>query len=183
MSDRGVSVLLNWKRSAWGMAALAALVVLGALGWGLLHPAGTAASPVVGNPAPNIVVQSYGGSRVSLDSMQGEPVVLNFWASWCAPCRQEAPALDSAAHRLAGRVHFLGVDIQDSASSGARMAASYGYPYPMGPARGGVPPAYAVTAPPITFFINAHGIVVGRFLGPVDATSLNQYLQLAGGSS
>lgn len=181
--SRGVAALLTWKRSAWGMAALVALIILAVLGWGLVHPAGTAASPVVGNPAPNLVVESYGGSPVSLDSLQGEPVVLNFWASWCAPCRQEAPALEAAARNLSGRVHFLGVDIQDSASSGARVAASDGYPYPMGPARGGVPPAYNVTAPPITFFINAHGIVVGRFLGPLDTASLHQYLQLAGGSS
>ncbi len=175
--------LLTWKRSGWGLAGVAVLVILGALGWGLVHPAGTAASPVVGNPAPNLVVESYGGPRVSLDSLQGEPVVLNFWASWCAPCKQEAPALDQAARDLSGRVHFVGVDIQDSASSGARVAASDGYPYPMGPARGGVPPAYNVTAPPITFFVNAHGIVVGRFLGPLDAASLHQYLQLAGGAS
>lgn len=175
--------LLTWKRSGWGLAGVAVLVILGALGWGLVHPAGTAASPVVGNPAPNLVVESYGGPRVSLDSLQGEPVVLNFWASWCPPCKQEAPALDQAARDLSGRVHFVGVDIQDSASSGARVAASDGYPYPMGPARGGVPPAYNVTAPPITFFVNAHGIVVGRFLGPLDAASLHQYLQLAGGAS
>jgi len=179
----GMAALLTWKRSAWGMAGIAVLVILGALGWGVLHPSGTAASPVVGNPAPDIVVESYGGSPVSLGSLQGRPVVLNFWASWCGPCRQEAPALDDAARRLAGKVHFLGVDIQDAASSGAKWAAGYGYPYPMGPARGGVPPAYNVTAPPITFFINAHGIVVGRFLGPLDGASLNQYLQLAGGSS
>lgn len=178
----GMNALLTWKRSAWSMAAIAVLVILGALGWGLVHPAGTAASPVVGNPAPNLVVESYGGHPTSLVSLQGEPVVLNFWASWCAPCRQEAPSLEGGARRLAGRVHFLGVDIQDSASSGARVAAGDGYPYPMGPARGGVPPAYNVTAPPITFFINAHGIVVGRFLGPLDNASLNQYLQLAGGT-
>lgn len=179
----GMNALLTWKRSAWGMAAIAVLVILGALGWGLVHPSGTAASPVVGNPAPNVVVETYGGQPVSLGSLQGEPVVLNFWASWCAPCRQEAPSLNQEAKRLAGRVHFLGVDIQDSASSGARVAASYDYPYPMGPARGGVPPAYNVTAPPITFFINSHGIVVGRFLGPLDGASLHQYLQLAGGTS
>lgn len=179
----GISGLLTWKRSAWSLAAIAVLVILVALGWGLVHPAGTAASPVVGNPAPNLVVESYGGRpAVSLDTLQGEPVVVNFWASWCAPCRQESPALDQAARRLAGRVHFLGVDIQDSASSGGKVAATDGYPYPMGPARGGVPPAYNVTAPPISFFINAHGIVVGRFLGPVDGASLNQYLQLAGGT-
>lgn len=166
------------------MAAVAVLVILGALGWGIVHPAGTAASPVVGNPAPNLVVATYGGGpAVSLDSLQGEPVVLNFWASWCGPCRQEASSLDAGSRRLAGKVHFLGVDIQDSASSGQRWAAGYGYPYPMGPARGGVPPAYNVTAPPITFFINAHGIVVGRFLGPLDGASLNQYLQLAEGGS
>jgi cytochrome c biogenesis protein CcmG/thiol:disulfide interchange protein DsbE len=178
----GMSALLTWKRSAWSMASIGVLVILGALGWGLVHPAGTAASPVVGNPAPNVIVESYGGHTVSLDSLQGEPVVLNFWASWCAPCRQEAPALQQAARRLAGKVHFLGVDIQDSASSGAKVAAADGYPYPMGPARGSVPPAYNVTAPPITFFVNAHGIVVGRFLGPLDDASLSQYLQLAGGT-
>lgn len=178
-----MTAVLTWKRTAWGMGGLVALVILVVLGWGLLHPAGTAASPVVGAPAPNIVVDSYHGDRVALASLQGEPVVLNFWASWCAPCRQEAPALDGSAARLRGRVHFLGVDIQDSASSGGKVAAQYGYPYPMGPAVGSVPSDYGVTAPPITFFINADGIVVGRFLGPLDNASLSQYLQLAGVTS
>ncbi|MGH7912104.1 MAG: TlpA family protein disulfide reductase [Candidatus Dormibacteraceae bacterium] len=171
---------MTWKRSAWGLAAVAAALILVALGWGLLHPAGTAASRVIGSPAPDFTVDTYQGQHVSLQALQGEPVVLNFWASWCAPCRQEAPSLERSAARLRGEVHFVGVDIQDSASSGSKVAEQDGYPYPMGPAAGGVPSGYGVTAPPITFFINADGIVVGRFLGPLDDASLVQYLELAG---
>ncbi len=167
-------------RLAWGAAGLAAVLLLAALGWGLVHPAGRQAEAVLGRPAPDVVVQSFEGAQVSLVGLRGRPVVLNFWASWCQPCRQEEGPLKDAAQRWVGTVAFLGVNTQDSESSARAYLTRARYPYPVGPPVSGVPPAYGVKAPPETFFIDANGIVVARFLGPLDGALIDRYLQLVG---
>lgn len=167
-------------RLAWGAAGLAAVLQLAALGWGLVHPAARQAEAVLGRPAPDVVVQSFEGTQVSLAGLRGRPVVLNFWASWCQPCRQEEGPLKDAAQRWVGTVAFLGVNIQDSESSARAYLTRARYPYPVGPPVSGVPSAYGVKAPPETFFIDAKGIVVARFLGPLDSALIDRYLQLVG---
>jgi len=167
-------------RLAWGAAGLAALVLLAALGWGLVHPAGRQTEAVLGRPAPEIVVQSFEGAQVSLAGLRGRPVVLNFWASWCQPCRQEEGVLKDAAQRWVGTVAFLGVDIQDSEGPARAYLTKARYPYPVGPPASAVPSAYGVKAPPETFFIDGNGVVVARFLGPLDGGLIDRYLQLVG---
>jgi cytochrome c biogenesis protein CcmG, thiol:disulfide interchange protein DsbE len=168
-------------RLAWAGAGLAAVLLIAALAWGLAHPAGAPPGSVLGRPAPDLAVEGLdGGQQVRLSELRGHPVVLNFWASWCAPCRQEEGALKAAAQRWEGTVAFLGVDIQDSAQAARAYQAEVRYPYPVGQPPGGVPAAYGVTAPPETFFIDSQGIVVARFLGPLDTGLIDRYLQLAG---
>jgi cytochrome c biogenesis protein CcmG/thiol:disulfide interchange protein DsbE len=121
-------------RAAWAAAALAAAVVVAALGWGLAHPANPGAGEVLGRPAPDILVQNLDGAPASLASLRGRPVVLNFWASWCAPCRQEEQPLKDAAARWSGRVAFLGVDFRDSPDAARATQERVRYPYPVGPA-------------------------------------------------
>ena len=172
---------MTGRRLAWGAAGVGAVLLLAALAWGLGHPAGGATDRVLGRPAPDLVVQRLdGGGAVRLSALRGRPVVLNFWASWCAPCRQEASALKAAAERWQGSVGFLGVDIQDSAQAARAHQSEVGYPYPVGPAAGGVPAAYGVRGPPETFFIDGRGLVVARFLGPLDAGLIDRYLRLTG---
>jgi cytochrome c biogenesis protein CcmG/thiol:disulfide interchange protein DsbE len=169
---------MTGRRAAWGAAAAAAAVLVAALAWGLAHPANRPANAVLGQPAPEVVVQALDGSGASLSGLRGQPVVLNFWASWCAPCRQEEGALKAAAQRWSGRVAFLGVDFRDSVDAARATQERVGYPYPVGPSATEVPSAYGVTAPPETFFIDARGIVVARFVGPLDMDLIARYLQL-----
>ncbi len=172
---------MSSRRLAWAAAGVAAALLLGALAWGLAHPANGPADSVLGRPAPELTVQGLdGGQQVRLSDLRGHPVVLNFWASWCVPCRQEEGALKAAAQRWQGSVGFLGVNIQDSALAARAYQAQVRYPYPVGQPPGGVPAAYGVKAPPETFFIDGHGVVVARFLGPLDAGLIDRYLQLAG---
>ena len=165
---------------AWGAAGLGAVALLAALGWGLVHPAGKQTETVLGRAAPDVVVQNLDGGRVSLAALRGRPVVLNFWASWCEPCRQEEGPLKAAAQRWAGTVAFLGVDIQDSPAAAREYLTQAQYPYPVGRPVSAVPPAYGVKAPPETFFIDGRGVVVARFLGPLDEGLIDRYLQLVG---
>jgi cytochrome c biogenesis protein CcmG/thiol:disulfide interchange protein DsbE len=102
--------------------------------------------------------------------------VLNFWASWCPPCREEDPALKSAAATSAGRVQFLGVNIQDSAPAASAYVAEQQQPYPVGPLVSGRYQDYGVTVPPETFFIDSDGKVAARFVGPLDVATLELYI-------
>jgi cytochrome c biogenesis protein CcmG/thiol:disulfide interchange protein DsbE len=169
-------------RLGWGAGGAAAAVLLAALAWGLGHPANTPTDTVLGRQAPEIVVQALDGNggQLKLSDLRGRPAVVNFWASWCAPCRQEEGALKSAAQRWSGSVAFLGVDIQDSAAAARAYQAEVRYPYPVGQPVRGVPQSYGVKAPPETFFIDGRGVVVARFLGPLDAGLIERYLQLVG---
>jgi cytochrome c biogenesis protein CcmG/thiol:disulfide interchange protein DsbE len=163
----------------WGAGGAAAAVLLAALAWGLAHPANGAPDAVLGRPAPDLVVQRLDGGQVKLSELRGRPVVLNFWASWCAPCRQEEAALESAAQRWSGTVAFIGVDIEDSPEAARAYQEQVHYPYPVGPSASSIS-AYGVRAPPETFFIDGRGVVVARFLGPLDSSLIDRYLQLLG---
>jgi cytochrome c biogenesis protein CcmG, thiol:disulfide interchange protein DsbE len=166
-------------RIAWAAAAAGAAVLVAALAWGLAHPASQPPAAVLGKTAPNFVVQGLDGTSTSLTALRGRPVVLNFWASWCAPCRQEEGVLKASAQHLTGRVAFLGVDFRDSQSAAQATQERVQYPYPVGPA-GDAASLYGVTAPPETFFVDAQGVVVARFLGPLDTSLIDRYLQLVG---
>jgi cytochrome c biogenesis protein CcmG/thiol:disulfide interchange protein DsbE len=168
------------RGAGWAAAGVAAALLLTALAWGLAHPATGSADSVLGRPAPDLVVQGLDGGQVRLSDLRGRPVVLNFWASWCAPCRQEEGPLKAAAQRWQGSVGFLGVDIQDSAQAAGAYQSQARYPYPVGQSPSGVPAAYGVKAPPETFFIDSRGIVVARFQGPLDSSLIDRYLQLVG---
>ncbi|HXM59044.1 MAG TPA: TlpA disulfide reductase family protein [Candidatus Dormibacteraeota bacterium] len=169
---------MTGRQLAWGAAGLAAVVLLAAMAWGLVHPASAPPDAVLGKAAPGVVVQGLDGRQASLADLRGQPVVLNFWASWCAPCRQEEGPLKAAAQRWAGRVAFLGVDFRDSPDAARATQERVQYPYPVGPAAPGVPAAFGVTAPPETFFLDARGTVVARFVGPLDSGLIDRYLQL-----
>jgi cytochrome c biogenesis protein CcmG, thiol:disulfide interchange protein DsbE len=171
----------GWRTAAWVGGGTAAALLLAALGWGLLHPSGgTSTATIVGRAAPDFTMRTLDGQTLKLSDYAGRPVVLNFWASWCSPCRQEEGPLKQAAQRWQGRVQFLGVDFRDSPDAARATQQRAGYPYPVGPASAGAPAAYGVQSPPETFFIDGSHTVVSRFLGPLDEGALDSHLQLMG---
>ena len=167
---------MRLRTVGWAVAGGLAAVLLAALGWGLGHPAQSAPPTIVGKPAPSLTISSLDGQAIELSKLRGTPLVVNFWASWCVPCRQEAPVLNSAAQTYAGRARFVGVDIQDSDQAARQYQAEVQSPYPAGPAVHGSYRDWGVTAPPETFFVNRQGLVVSRIAGPVDAGRLDIYL-------
>ena len=115
--------------------------------------------------APDFTMEDKNGAAVALSSFHGKPVVLNFWASWCGPCKSEMPAFEDAFRTYGDRVHFVMVNLtdgsQETLTSAKAFLESSGYTFPVyfdtrleGAAR------YGVVGIPASFFINAEGRVV-----------------------
>ncbi len=162
--------------AAWVAGGLAVGTVLASLAWGLLHASQHQPSSLVGRQVPDLTIRSLDGDEVSLRALKGTPLVINFWASWCVPCRQEAPVLAAAARRTAGKAQFVGVDMQDTDSAARAYEADIKSPYPVGPAIHGSYRDFGVTAPPETFFVDRYGTVQSRIIGPVDAQKIDVYM-------
>jgi cytochrome c biogenesis protein CcmG/thiol:disulfide interchange protein DsbE len=151
-------------------------VLMLSLAWGLQH-AGLSSPPVLGRTAPRLAIQTADGTEVRVWALQGRPVVLNFWASWCGPCVEEGGVLASgAAQHLA--VAFIGADNRDTSSGFQAFEQRHPHSYPAGPIVSGSYQSYGVAGLPATFFIDSSGLVVASFTGPLDARTLSHYLDL-----
>jgi cytochrome c biogenesis protein CcmG/thiol:disulfide interchange protein DsbE len=160
---------------AAGAIVLGSVLML-SLAWGLQHAA-LARPAIIGNAAPRLAIQTLDGSQVDVGALRGKPVVLDFWASWCVSCAEDLPILSSASTAHPG-IAFVGAAMQDTAGSVRDFEQRHPHPYPVGQIVGGDYQAYGVSAPPVTFFIDAQGVVVASFAGPLDAQTINHYLGL-----
>jgi thiol-disulfide isomerase/thioredoxin len=120
-----------------------------------------------------------------LGQLEGTPVVVNIWASWCGPCRDEAPHLAAAASTYGDRVQFLGVDILDSRSSARGFMREFGWTYPsVFDADGVIRDELGFLGQPNTIFYDADGEVVFTWQGPIGPDLLTKQLdELAGPGS
>jgi thiol-disulfide isomerase/thioredoxin len=120
-----------------------------------------AAADIVGQPAPDFALRSMKGSPVRLSEHLGEVVVINFWATWCGPCRQEMPLLDAlyGKYRRAGLI-LLSVNIDEAAGPAIEMAQTLKVSYPvLFDTRKEVSRAYDVSAMPVTVLVDRAGVV------------------------
>lgn len=157
-------------------AGLVAILLL-SLAWGLRHAA-LSNPPVLGRTAPELSIQPFREQTpISVAGLKGEPVVLNFWASWCGPCVDEAGVL-ATGQTSHPAVRFLGADNRDTTASFQSFEEQHRHMYPAGPIVTGSYQSYGVAGLPATFFIDAQGIVVASFTGPLSENVLNHYLQL-----
>ena len=150
------------------VVALAAVAgLLGLLVWRLTH---RPVVPAIGGPAPSFTTRRIDGGSFALASMRGKPVVINFWASWCGPCKAEAAALEQQWQRYRGQgVVFLGIDYTDPTGDARRFLARHGVTSPtLLDGSGAIGDRYGITGVPETYFIDRKGRIVGEhILGPI----------------
>jgi cytochrome c biogenesis protein CcmG/thiol:disulfide interchange protein DsbE len=125
---------------------------------------------MVNRPAPYFTLTTFKGTTISLEGLMGKPVVINFWASWCPPCRIEAPFLERTWRAYKNRgVVFLGVDIQDREEDALNFIREFHITYPNGPdPTGEISIDYGVSGIPVTFFISRKGEIVRRWVGDIE---------------
>ena len=116
------------------------------------------------------------GSRVTLASYAGQPLIINFFASWCAPCQRETPMLAKFYLSMHGRVRVLGIDSNDETAAALRFVTKTGVRYPVGfdPFPAKTTTSYGVLALPQTFFLNARHQIVMHVLGPLTTKDLTR---------
>jgi cytochrome c biogenesis protein CcmG/thiol:disulfide interchange protein DsbE len=172
-----------------GAQALSVVLVAGLLAllvWKVAHQTGSgnvAAQVTKGRTpaAPDFTLPLLDGEgKLRLASYDGKPRVVNFWASWCGPCRDEAPLLQSAAREYRGRLVVLGVDYQDFSGDARKFVRKFGLTYPIGrDGNGSLLPRWGVTGAPESFFIDGAGKVVGHIPGAVTQETLAQGIEKA----
>lgn len=133
--------------------------------------------------APDFTVENADGEEVKLSDYVGKPIVLNFWASWCSPCKSEMPEFNEAWEELDGEVQFLMVNMTDGARETVDTAKEYvegqGFSFPVFFDTGSeAAMAYSAYSLPTTYFIDAEGYVVARAVGAIDRDTLQKGLDL-----
>ncbi len=175
------------KKSATPLYLIAGMVVLAVIvvSWATTKDGGALgrASPTNANlssgQAPDFTFTLLDGREVTFSSLRGKPVVLNFWASWCPPCREEAPTLEKVwkAYQEKG-VKFLGVDIQDTKEGAQGFIQRFGITYPNGQdTTTRIATSYGITGIPETFFIARDGRIARHWIGPIEEARLRAFVE------
>ena len=164
---------------------LLAFLLVAGLGTLLLRPAPGAAagSPLVGQAAPDFSLKALDGQTVKLSALKGQPVILNFWASWCGPCKEEAPMLSELSRKQAEQgFKVVGLLFQETSEANARkFIADYGLNYPnVQTPNADLGVAYGLTGIPDTVFIDREGVVRHLDRGGLTRERLNVGLQKIG---
>ncbi len=171
-------------------AVAAASLVVAACGAEGGDPSATATSPEAspavgqtqepaveeGEPAPQIEFEMFDGATRSLSDFHGDqPLIVNFWASWCPPCVAEMPDIERVHQQLEGEVNFLGINTQDGEEEARRLVGETGVTYPLAWDRQGeIFAAFGVFGMPSTFFISSDGRVAGRNTGLLTQEALEK---------
>jgi len=148
------------------------------------NPTDQGPAPEIGRVGPDFVLEQPGGGTVRLSDLQGRPVILNFWASWCEPCRAEMPELVAAYEEHGGQdLEVLAVNLQETDSRVLDFAEEFGLEFPLAIDRDGeLRDTWRLGGPfdgiPTTYFIDEIGIVRDSVFGPLSEEMLEERIAL-----
>ena len=170
---------MNRKVLVAGLALAAPLVVVLLIGLG--RDPHFVKSPLLGQPAPPFSLRPVGGGTpLSLASLRGRAVVINFWATWCVPCAEEHEVLVAGAKSWGERAQFLGIVYEDQEPTVFAFLREYGSAYPsLFDDAGKTAIAFGVYGVPETFFLAPDGTIVDKYTGALTAAALSQNLRKA----
>jgi cytochrome c biogenesis protein CcmG/thiol:disulfide interchange protein DsbE len=175
---------LRRRSAARKIIYVVAVIVVAAAAAIIVSLAGGQAKKVAGPPPQaksfSLAQLGHPGATVTLTAYAGHPVIVNFFASWCAPCRRETPMLARFYSSMHGRVTLLGVDSNDQRSAALHFVAKTGVSYPVGfdPYPSTTTTSYGVYALPQTFFLNAQHRIVSHIVGPLTMKDLTRGVAL-----
>lgn len=167
------------RTTLWRVAIFAVLLLFVAfLAVGLRNQNRSAGRPA--GAAPDFEFTTFEGEKIRLSELRGQGVVVNFWASWCVPCRIEAPILEEAWQREQNaNIVFLGLDYLDQDHKAKEFLDEFGITYPNGPdLQSEAARNYGITGVPETFFIDPNGVVAANKIGEIRTEAeLNGFLE------
>lgn len=163
------------RRSTVGMIVAfgTVLALLGLLAWGLKK---TQAGPRDSGKAPDFTLTGFDGRVVSVGKLRGQVVIINFWASWCVPCREEAAYLEQTWRKYKDRgVVFIGVDYVDTEKEARAYIQEFDITYINGPDLGTrISQSYNIKGVPETYYVDKQGVLRGVQIGPLKSPMLDQ---------
>lgn len=174
--------LENTRRTispGWWAAIAISLLILALLTFALLTE--PSQPLVVGEMAPGFELTSMSGAAFDLESQRGRVVVVNFFASWCQPCREEASDLEGAWRQYQTQgVQFYGIAYQDAAVKAQQFIQEFDVTYPCAIEPGDrTARTYGITGVPETFVISSQGLLIQHFVGPISKAALSGALERA----
>lgn len=159
------------KRLALGLLAAAAVAGV------VIAELATSDSGESDRQAPPLPSEVLRGPRVDLASLRGRPALVNFWASWCAPCKQEAPELERLARTLHGNARLVGVDWNDTTANATAFIRQHQLTYPnLRDGSSEVGNDFGLSGLPTTFVLDPQGQIVRTLRGPQTSASLREAL-------
>jgi cytochrome c biogenesis protein CcmG, thiol:disulfide interchange protein DsbE len=166
---------LSHRNLAYAIAAVATIGALATVA--LLDRGGSEVAP--GTPLPELPHEVLVPPRATLASLRGRPAAVVFWASWCEPCRQEAPGFARLARRLQGRASLVGVDWEDERDAAIAFVRRYRWRFPVLRANAAPGARYDVVGLPTTLIVDRHGHIASVLRGPQSGADLARALGLS----
>ena len=140
---------------------------------------GRSGEQLIGRKAPGFLADSINGKPVSLSNYPESPIILNFWASWCPPCRDETPHFEKIWRLYKEKdVVVIGINVQDDLNSANEYISEFDVTFINGMDKNGrIMVDYGVTGLPVTFFLDREGMIIGRWVGSIGASSLESRVE------
>ena len=163
----------RWSKAGIIVTFAALLSILGLLAWGVKQ---SQAGQRDSGKAPDFTLTGYDGRVVTLSKLRGQVVVINFWASWCLPCRQEAAYLEQTWRKYKDRgVVFIGVDYVDTEKEARAYIQEFDITYINGPDLGTrISQSFNIKGVPETYYVDKNGVLRGVTIGPLQPPELDR---------